>query len=330
MRHRSASLKERLEATPSAFELDQAAWLAERLAPDAKLRLRGSFDRRFPSGTVSELRLDGERPVLTSPAFALGGPFGPLPTPASDDVVTAARAGRPAARDFLDHLNQRLIELLLAARRLRAPQHQTGAPFDSEAAVALFAVMGLATGGLRRTAAAPHRPRLDHLDRLLLRHAGPLGRRVRTLAGLERLLEAVLDVAVRAAPLAGGWVALPQSAAARLGHARLGGDATLGKRFWDQRRGIGLRLGPLGPDRLERFLPGGPDARLMGRLTAFHAGPRLRTTVELVPDRATTRGARLDRSARLGWTSWLHAAPGVDLAPVRLKLPVASMGEGDG
>ncbi|MFP4362078.1 MAG: type VI secretion system baseplate subunit TssG, partial [Alphaproteobacteria bacterium] len=182
-------MRARLEAAPAAFELAEAAWLAERLSDGTPPRFRGSLARGFPAGGIDALRLAGDgagesRAELVSAAFTLGGPFGPLPTPLSEDAALAAREGAGAARALLDHLNQRLFELLLALLRLRDARQQPGAPFDSAAARALFAVMGLASAGLRREVAPPGRERMDGTDRMALRFAGLAGRRVRTLDGL--------------------------------------------------------------------------------------------------------------------------------------------------
>lgn len=335
MRSDRPALGARLEARPAAFQLAQAAWLVERLG-GTRPRFRASLERAFPAGTIDALRApptatepdvasapEGDpRVELVSAAFALGGPFGPLPTPLSEAAAAAARRGSGAARDFLDLLNQRLFELLIDSLRLRETHHQPGAPFDSAAARALFAVVGLATPGLALEAGRAGVPHSADAARLVLRFAGLWGRRVRHQAGLERLLAHALGVAVRVRPLAGGWVALPPAARPPLGAARLGGDAVLGARTWDQARGVALRLGPLEPARLRAFLPDGREAGVLASLARFHLGPRHAPTVELVPDPATVDGARLGTRAgsRLGWTSWLAPAGTAPLRPARYVL----------
>lgn len=322
---------EQLFAEAWRFDFFQAVHLLERLLPRAErvgetsgvrpepVRFRSSLMAAFPASEIDRLVLGlrpGEPPEMTVNFMGLAGGFGPLPPPLAEHVLARSRRGDTAARDFLDIFNHRLVSLFYRARARHRLSLARGTPADSNFALYLFALIGLATPELRG--------RMPFPDRALLHYAGLLSQAPRSLHGLERLLADYFGVPVHGVPLEGRWLAIDESEQTRLGasgrNQRLGGGAVLGRRAWDQQAGLTLILGPLSYQRFRELLPDGKAHRRLQALVGFYAEAplepayRLRLKPEEVPK---TRLGR-KRGALLGWTSFLTTGPRAKPAEVRL------------
>lgn len=318
---------EQLFAEGYRFDFFQAVHLLERLLPRAvrvgetngarpePVRFRSSLMAGFPASEIDRLELGarpGDPPEMTVNFMGLAGGFGPLPPPLSEQVLGRARRGDTAGRDFLDIFNHRLVSLFYRARAKHRLSLARDTPADSNFALYLFALIGLATPALQG--------RLPFPDRALLHYAGLLAQAPRSLHGLERLLADYFGVPVHGVPLEGRWLAIDETEQTRLGatgrNNRLGEGAVLGRRAWDQQGGIGLVLGPLPYARFREFLPdGNAHFRLRG-LVDFYVEEPLEPEYRLVLLAEEVPGTRLGRKrgAKLGWTSFLttrrRAAPG--------------------
>ena len=332
------AVAEQLFAEPYRFDFFQAVHLLERLMPRATrvgegsgvrpepVRFRSSLLAAFPASEIDRLRLGaaGEPPEMLVNFMGLAGGFGPLPPPLAEHVMARARAGDTAARDFLDLFNHRLVSLFFRVRAKHRPALARGTPADSNFALYLGALYGMALPELRGRLAFP--------DRALLHYAGLLAQVPRSLHGLERMVADYFGVAVTGEPLQGRWLAIDPVEQTRIGaggrNRALGQGAVLGKRAWDQQAGICLTLGPLDLARFVDFLPGGAGHRRLQSMVAFYAEGalepeyRLRLKAEEVP------GTRLGRKrgAKLGWTTFLTTRPRRTPGEVRLRPGVAMLG----
>jgi len=93
--------------------------------------------------------------------------------------------------------------------------------------------------------------------------------------------------------------------------ARLGRDTVLGRSVRAAQSRFRLRLGPLGRERYESFLPGGDAWEALNDLVRFAAGPEFDFEVQLILRAADAPEPRLGGKggARLGWTSWIRTGP---------------------
>ena len=344
----SPALIETLRREPYRFDVRQAIRLLEAMADGAvplgagsdpareAVRLRASLTRSFPPSDIEALVLpEGEgRAELTATFMGLAGAFGPLPPPLTTHVIERLRRRDPAARDFLDIFNHRLISLLLRQWRLFQPALQ-GNPAnpDMPARLPLLALLGLAALPRGRGPGSAE-GRFGRLVPSLLEAAGLLNRGPVSAHALARLLAGHFGVAASVTQLRGGWLPLATDQRSHLGQpgAVLGRQAVVGTRVWDQTAGIHIALGPMGAGLMRSFLPGRDAHRQAARLLALPLGEGLDVTLSLAIHAAEVPSARLGRprrgrpGARLGWSSWLgsglRTAPGV--AEVRLAVGVGA------
>ncbi|MDX1546465.1 MAG: type VI secretion system baseplate subunit TssG, partial [Rhodothermales bacterium] len=334
------------------FDFFQAVRLIEKMFPEAArlgetaephreaVRFTSLADLAFPAADVGGIARAGAGDGAAGPPvtmrvnfMGLAGHLGPLPEPYTEALLEQethrdARGERITAfRDFLDIFNHRLVSLLYRVRK----QHHIGLdlrpPEQSHAAQYLYALMGLATPGLRGRMAVE--------DRVLLSYAGLLSQKPRSAAGLETLLRHHFGVPVRLEQFVGRWrglsddqltrIAAPGAAAGRRAgvraplrpagrpaqNNRLGRDAVLGSRVWQQASRFALHLGPLAlPDFLD-FLPGGTAHRALGELTRFYVNQdaAFRFVLRLAPGEVPPARLGSVLGPRLGWTSWLAPHP---------------------
>lgn len=335
---------DRLRRDPQHFALLQAVRLLEMSMPGAvpvgegfdprreAVRLRGSLQQSFPASDVAGLEpgQGGEPPALVSAFLGLGGAFGPLPPPLSELGLERQRRGDTGIRDFLDLFNHRLLSLFVRAKRAHRPALQPGRPEDTRFATLLWALLGLATPGLRQSLARTPRARLGGQDRALLACAGLLNQRPVSAHAVERALAYALAVPVRVVPFVGRWLRLDDDQTTRLGPAggrntALGGGAVLGSRVWDQSAAIRVELGPLTLRQMLRLLPQSSGWRALNALLAHALGGSVEVEARLhLPPRQVpvSRLSALhpNRSARLGWTSWLGVRPRQVAGEVVLQL----------
>lgn len=358
------------------FDFFQAVRLLERMRPNSvplgdgsdprreSVRLRSGLDLTFPASPVQGIETPGGRPLssggplpeLTANFMGVAGFVGPLPLPFSELILQRLRERDTGPRDFLDLFNHRILSLAFRIRRANRVGYERGAPEGHRYANYLFAHLGLGLPG------DSLRDRLKVPDRALLRYAGLLTQRPRSLTGLCTMLSDHLRAPVLADPYVGAFRPLDQEQLTTIGltqgrnHA-LGQTALLGSQIWDQGAGFKLRLGPLSYRQYQDFLPGGTGLSALCQLTRFYTGPQLDFAVSVrlrgaeirpaglsagatPPSSATTSLGSLGQKGprcllgccvggagpRLSWTSWLTAGRGGE-APARgeIEIDVASV-----
>ena len=325
------SVIKRLRAEPYRFSFDQAVRILELRQDGGKAVGEGSDPHAeavafssevgltFPPSEIVDLRDpegEGGRDHLTVAFLGLAGVTGPLPLPFTEQIIKRIRARDTAGRDFLDLFNHRLLSLLVRLRRQHRPELRTDPPWESPQGKIFAALIGLATPHLQKRLGVP--------DPSLLHFAGLLAQSRRSQSGLETLLRGFFGMRVSVAPMQGGWEQLSPGQWTVLGAAgrnrRLGHDAVLGTKVWDQGAGIAVVLGPLDLVLFRRCLPGQHGFRRMAELVEFYTRRQVAADLVLRLEAAQVPPARLDAAGAtlLGWTSWLGTR-GRD-GEVRLRL----------
>ena len=298
-----------LEAAPTTFD----AATAIRTAGSEAARLALPLDITSPPSNaialaaVERVETDARAVRLVTPVAGLVGPLGPLPPAYTSLAARDRRQGEGAMAAFLDAISARLA-LLYAdvsekydlARLLRwKPKGR------DRVTNALHAVAGLAHEGTERLRPLP--------EEETLRHAGILGRRVRTAQGLRAILAAELALPVRIEQFHLRWRRLPKTELTRAGgSARLGRAAAAGARAPDLAGQVRIRVGPV---RYPDFLSLGEGrARLdrLRRLARFHLPAAIDFDVQVVLDRRDIPRTQLGGAgpaAQLGWNVWARTAP---------------------
>jgi type VI secretion system protein ImpH len=324
-------LIELLADEPYRFDSRQAIRVLEMIAPgavpvglrsdpsDEAVAFRSSLSSAFPASDIDRIEMPGQsnggRPVVTVNFLGLGGAFGPLPVGFTELVARRARRGDTASRDFLDIFNHRLVSLMARSWRLFRVALQTTSPEETSFAFYLFALLGLATEGMRTTRGRHPRNRLDGLDRSLLGLTGLLNQRPVSLHAVERTLAVHFAAPVRAVPLQGAWLQLEPEQRTAIGQGgrnqALGRDAVVGGRVWDQEAGILIALGPMGFRQALAFLPTGTGFAQMRVLLGFILGDAFDVRLQLTIRPEDVPSSKLEKagSMRLGWTAWLTSRP---------------------
>ncbi|HKO58948.1 MAG TPA: type VI secretion system baseplate subunit TssG, partial [Thermoanaerobaculia bacterium] len=267
------------------FSFLQAVRLLEELFPDLTPPAEGVDPRRelvrfrhrvrldYPPTDVEEIKApaDGEPVEMMVNVLGLAGVLGPLPPAITELIMERSFRKDFALRDFLDIFNHRLVSLLYRTRKLHRVALDNAAPGRDRAASYLYSVAGLGTASLRG--------RMQVKDRALLFYAGLLGQQPRSMAGLEALLSHYFGVRAVGVPFKGRWHALEEGQQTRIGergqNMRLGVDAVVGTRVWDEEGAFEIELGPLTLEQFEDFLPTGWAFRPLCDLVRFYVGDEL-------------------------------------------------------
>jgi type VI secretion system protein ImpH len=285
--------------------------IRDRERPGARRAVRFSshVGLAFPTtdiASIDEPAHEGTPPRMCVHFMGLAGVMGPLPHPFTELVLERSSRSTPALRDFLDLFNDRLLRLAYGVRKKNRIALALTPPEGTEVARALFPLAGLGAPSLRRRMEPEGVP-----DAAILAHAGLLAQRPRSMAGLEGMLSSHFGVRIRGQQFEGRWLPVEPDQHTRIGpggrNNRLGSDAMLGTRFWDQSAAFQLHVGPLKLAQYRDFLPDGPAHRPLRELTRFYAGTDLDFTARLMLDAGEVPSSTLKRGAepKLGWTSWL-------------------------
>jgi type VI secretion system protein ImpH len=290
--------------------------LGEALRPGAEpVRLGQDIELDFAPAALSSLEVGGQGvgsvPRLGVRFFGLFGPMGPMPLHLTEFVRERLRQhGDPTLARFADVFHHRALLLFYRAWAQAQPAVQRDRPADDDFARWSGAFIGL--GSTTRPSLAEHVP-----DDALRHHIAHLRRGPRNAEGLEKLLASHFRVPVRVQPHIGHWLPLRREDRTRLvsvweaGHRnRLGADIVAGSRVWDRQYRFRLRLGPLGLNDYERFMPGSPAVRALREWVRQFVGPSLVWDVQPVLRGAEVPALRLGmrhggHRTRLGLSTWL-------------------------
>lgn len=279
-------------------------------ALERHVRFRGDLSLVFPAHEVTavEETSGAGRVSVKTPNYGIAGYLGPLPESFAEWAHQRRAEGDGAMADFLDLFTDRVNALRFRLKARLHPVLDHAPPEDSPQAERLAALIGLAEPGLAHQVPLPKRG--------LLGVAGLLANRRRTVAAMERVLARYFATSVTISQFHGAWRPMPEEDQTRLGrrNGRLGKDALLGRRAWDQAARIEVRLGPLPYSTFRALLPGGARHATLAGLLRFLTDRQVDCRVVLLldgepPTATATRDA--DAGVRLAHTAWLPrpAAP---------------------
>lgn len=317
-----------LRETPWDFRFFQAVRLLESAADESAgvghfqdpareaVRFGVKPSLAFPPSEIASIDWDQSPPRMTVQCLALTGPNGALPLVYTDFLEERERTKDPTAREFLDLFHHRALSLFYRAWL----KHQIAPSEESSAAIRfrsyLAALVGMGSPLLR------DRQCVD--DLAFFYYSGLLALQPRSALALEQLLTDYFDVPVEVEPLSGGWFQLPRSMACVLEDesedaGALGFGALAGTEYWDPNSRARIRLGPLGPEKYDWFLPGHEGYRALADLVRFFSRGEVDFDIQLVLKReAVPRcvlGGQEAEYARLGWTTWIKSGDVFDRNP---------------
>ena len=281
----------------------------------------------FATSALEKPQIRGETRKLLIRFTGLTGPHGPMPLRLTefirnrlsgiyDSDVRGTRADLSGSQNaasprdatlaaFLDVFHHRIISLFYRAWAVA----QKTADFDREEDRS-FAEWIAASFGCGD-------PAFDGTDSIplwrKLPFAGFLSSGTRHPGGLEGLLREFFRLPVTLHSLVGQWVDLPPEQHCRLGQSRhtgmLGRSCIVGSRVWDRQLKFTLRIGPMGYDRFQSFLPGGESHRLLHDWVAYYTRREFFWEAAIVLRKEEVPGIRLGSSGALGRTTWLRSQP---------------------
>ena len=308
---------------PYRFEFFQAVRVLERLLRDRTVpgrfanpqtevaRFAAHNTNTFPASEIQALQWrEGRPPLMVVNFMGLTGPEGVLPLYYTQYVAERVRARDTALRDFFDVFNHRIISLFYQAweRYKFTVQYERGE--GDRLSHYLLDFIGLGTKGLRGRQAVP--------DMSLVYYAGLLGQKPRSAQALKQLIEDYFEVPAEIVQFAGAWYRLDLPTQCRFDSAateseQLAVGAVVGDEIWDEQSRVRVRLGPLGLEQYQDFLPTGTAYEPLRALVRFFAGNEFDFEAQLVLKREEVPGCELGRgdeiAPRLGWITWAKTAP---------------------
>jgi type VI secretion system protein ImpH len=158
-----------------------------------------------------------------------------------------------------------------------------------------------------RPAAARNRDTVPDVAKLC--QAGVLLRHVRNAEGLRSILQQFFRMPVGIEQFVSDWMALAPGERTALGGdgATLGRGAVLGARVWDGQHKFRVHIGSLTLQEYESFLPGGTRLGKLVDWVTFYLSFELDWDVRLILKHDQVPPLTLNRTQRLGWTTWLGA-----------------------
>lgn len=305
-----------------SFEFFQAVSLLERLretmrpvggfsSPEVEaVHFRVNPRLGFPASEIQSIELHDDSPAKMMVNFmGLTGPMGVLPYTYSELILERARAKDSSLASFLDIFNHRAISLFHRAwQRYRFPVTYAAGSRDFFTQY-LLDLLGLGTAGLR--------DRQEIEDEGLMHYVSLIAMQSRSAAALEQVLGDYFEVPVEVQQFTGAWYGLDQSTQCLMDEkespsSQIGSGAVVGDAVWDRQGRVRIRVGPLGLERYNDFLPEGSAFAALRAIARFFSNDCLDFEVQLVLDRTEVPAIELDLSAshpaRLGWVSWAKTA----------------------
>lgn len=327
-----------LEAHPERYGFFQAVRLLLRAAdmpagtraiPPDTLRFGSTLGLFFPPNEISSLARPawagaGGPRLMRVNFMGLAGPSGVLPRHYTEWLMALRQARDPAAQDFLDLFNHRLIELFWRAWARHRPEVALESGDASGVHRHVYDLIGMGTphlyASLAPARAAGKATRRRPLPGAALGYyAGLLSQRPHGAGSLAQVMSDYLGAPVSVESCIGTWQDVPAGDRTRLARqaAALGRQCVLGSRFWDRQGTLRLRVGPMRRGHFERLLP--PADRRPGwldgavELARFMTGLALDLRIRLAVRADEVRPLRLGAApepARLGWNTWLGGRRG--------------------
>jgi type VI secretion system protein ImpH len=260
----------------------------------------------FPASEIQQLQLHKGAPADMMVNFmGLTGPQGVLPYVYSELILERLRSKDRSLASFLDIFNHRAISLFYRAwQRTRFPVNYAAGVHDYFSQY-LRDLLGIGTHGLE------DRQEID--DEALMHYVSLIAMQSRSAVALEQVLADYFEVPVEIQQFTGAWYTLDESTQCGMNEkdsmsTQIGAGAVVGDAVWDRGGRVRIRIGPIGMQRYDDFLPGGSANAALRAITNFFSNGCVDFEAQLVLDREQVPEVELDfnatHPARLGWVSW--------------------------
>ena len=265
------------------------------------LKIRPELNLDYPESDIAEISRhnDGSYEIIAT-FFGLYGISSPLPGFYTEELLDNEWDEREEAREFLDVIHQHLYPLLYSAWlkyrfSLNAIENN-----DSRYWEILYSLIGLGSE-FRSNAPIANR---------LLRYAGILSQRPKTLVGLKTILnDCVADVAIDLDPNTTRQVEIVEHQRCLLGKQSntLGEDGVIGQQVVDRAGKYTIKIGPLSHEQFTALLNDDEEVKFIREVVRlFLAHPlEYEILLELEPGAAMTACLGERNRSVLGRNIWM-------------------------
>lgn len=280
-----------------------------------KVEFVGSLDLNLPPGEVRRVevasddslsehgldRFSSSKHKVECAHYNLTGLDGPLAEPFLDMLREDERIGNGAMFSFINIFNNRIHAL----RYIVHSVNNFTLTHDNAANNFVGQFLLSLSGHFYQEQRDFH----GQKDGVLMALSGHLGNCRMSLPIVRKLFLTVMQLpVVEMKSLIGRWLNVQPEDHTRLGNVnhRLGDEATLGKKIWDQQAVIELVLGSVDMQRRSKLLPGGEEHQQLKDLIAWICERRCdcKVTLLCLPDpekNATQLSRQLNLTNRLGY-----------------------------
>ncbi|PDT06545.1 type VI secretion system baseplate subunit TssG [Rhizobium sp. M1] len=278
--------------------------LGESSSPSLdRVRIAQQPSLAFPTRSIAGVTAHEENdPVISTYAFGLFGPHGPLPLHLTEyALLRQHNAADETLIRFADTFHHRMASFFFRAWAEGEPTVSYDRPQEDRFALQLGALAGFGMTSLRARDAMP--------DLAKLHFTGRLASHTRNAEGLAAILASFVEAPVDIREFVPKWVDLPRISLCLLGRdpatGTLNSNAIAGARVrvWHHR--FRLIVGPLSLAHYESLLPAAPGLKSIAEIICNYLGDELDWEINLVLRQEQVPEVQLGRCGRLGWSSWM-------------------------
>lgn len=287
------------------------------------IRFHGQNSFSFPSGEIAKIKKvtienHTKQWNMTVNFMGLTGAMGVLPHHYTELLLQRLKIKDRSLLDFLDIFNHRTISLFYqAASKYQLPieyeRKKLNPPLREardQHTQCLLSLIGLGTDHLSQE--------LYTKAESLIYYGGLLTQKVRSVAGLQQIIQHHFSCPVEIKQFVGQWQELIDDVRTRLPdrenrkgcNARLGRSSMLGKKGWFAQGRIRIILGPLSRQQLQTFSPGTPSLKALNELVRLYVGAEHDYDFIIRIKRADIP-AKINLGKKnttiMGWNTWLSS-----------------------
>jgi type VI secretion system protein ImpH len=254
----------------------------------------------FPASNLSRFERDalGRAHVFVK-FLGLLGPQGALPLATTEESHAWMLARDDAFPRFLDLINHRFIQLFFRAWGDSRPVVQHDRPEQDRFVAYIGSMIGIGSTPYQAIDSVP--------DAGKLAFAGLIGPQAKSASRLKSFISGLFGVEAEIDEFVGSHLAFDEGERTLIGQkgSALGVDTLVGGSVFSVQDKFRLRIYVKDLKEYESFLPSGRRCEQLADAVFFFVGHQLDWDVELALPAGAVEPARLGKSGRLGWTTWM-------------------------
>lgn len=280
-----------------------------------RLQIQPELNLDYPQSDIKEISRDDETGGyrITTTFFGLYGVSSPLPGFYTEELLDDEWDEYRSRKDFFDVIHNHVYPLLYEAWLKYKFSHNAVEFVDPKYCEIIFSLIGLDQSFRSKQEKSGY----------LLKYAGLLGQRTRSLLGLKTILQDFLgELGVDIKPCQQRKVPIVKSQRCLLGmqNATLGQDACIGKEVVDRSGKFSIEIGPLSARQFSSIKQGRAIVDRIKSLLRIYLVQPLEFNISLLLKPGALKPGRLGDSASsvLGNNCWLINQPNKEIARIEL------------